>query len=153
MKRTIVIAAVLVCLTTAVVLIFRGGFSVHAQANFTNASVEGYYAGYANGSVVTPQGFVPFVSVVNTIFDGKGNLSGTQTLNLGGQVIRRTASGTYKVNPDGTGSATIAVSFPPNTVAPVDLVLSDNGRQMTLVQTDNTAVLSAILIKSFVPLR
>jgi hypothetical protein len=44
--------------------------------------------------------------------DGKGNVSGTQTVNAAGTICSYTLAGTYTVNPDGTGTLTNIIATP-----------------------------------------
>ncbi|WP_146136488.1 hypothetical protein [Aphanothece hegewaldii] len=118
----------------ALFLILGHGKVVQANGNFTNASLQGNYA------VVTlniggqyPQAGI---SVIN--YDGKGKLSGTTIQNLPGASIsermltKLLLSGTYTINPDGTGQSIIKTSLPDGTVKEVNLALV-----ITQAQEDN----------------
>lgn len=83
------------------------GGTVHASS-FTNANLIGSFAfGIAGTSgATTPVGG----SGVATA-DGNGNIaSGEETVNIGGISCHSTFTGTYSVNANGTGSATVNVT-------------------------------------------
>jgi hypothetical protein len=73
---------------------------------YTNASFKGTY-GF---SIFFGAKVVTGVGVATP--DGKGNITGQQTLNLSGTVIPHTFFGTYIINPDGTGSASLTFVIP-----------------------------------------
>lgn len=90
------------------------GSSGHAQTDFTVASIKGSY-GFSFSVAIPGQTSVAFVGgtgVYNA--DGSGHLSGTEsynsTTNSGHSCIGVAISGTYTVNPDGTGTDTINLS-------------------------------------------
>jgi len=73
------------------------------------------------------------------IADGRGNLTGSETFNVGGQICDDvTISGTYTVNPDGTGSDAITFSSATPGCSGTyqqSLVISDAGRVIRLSNT------------------
>jgi hypothetical protein len=62
-------------------------------------------------------------------FDGNGNLSASETVNLGGKILPVNLPGTYTVNTDCTGSLTTANAH-------LNLVIVRNGREILAVNTD-----------------
>lgn len=103
------------------ILVFFGlveyGIIAHANGVFNNESIRGNYAVVAlNVGGQYPQAGI---SVIN--YDGKGKLSGTSIQNLpGASIAERTLtktvfSGTYIVNPDGTGQSVIKTTLPNGT--------------------------------------
>lgn len=89
--------------------------------------VQGRYAFYLAGDVTAGPVQGPLVAVGVIEADGNGNFPfATRTLNVAGQVIVQDdeATGTYTVDPDGTGSA---VFFPSNGGPPetFDFVIID----------------------------
>jgi hypothetical protein len=79
---------------------------VHA-AGFTNASISG---GYAFGVSGTNGTSVTAGSGVVTA-DGNGGItSGEETLNVGGISCHATLTGTYSINANGTGIATVTAT-------------------------------------------
>jgi hypothetical protein len=109
----------------------------------TNATLFGDYAFRIDGQLLPP-GLPPVIrqGVAMTHFDGAGGLTQvdfvmSNGLPMGGPVDATSLfhikeSGTYKVNPDCTGSAVIHFPAPPNVSsgAEIDLmfVLGDHGR-------------------------
>ena len=61
------------------------------------------------GTIVFPTGAVPVAIVGTFTVDADGNLSGTQTGSMGGQISRTTIKGTLTMNPDCTGTLTADV--------------------------------------------
>ncbi|GFE71959.1 hypothetical protein [Chroococcus sp. FPU101] len=93
------------------------GTIAHANGVFNNESIRGNYAVVTlNVGGQYPQAGI---SVIN--YDGKGKLSGTSIQNLPGASIaeriltKAVFSGTYIVNPDGTGQSVIKMSLPNGT--------------------------------------
>ena len=82
-----------------------------ANANScSQASGAGRWAFTATGSVILPTGAsVPVTQVGTFTEDRQGNVSGNQTRSLAGSVGKETFAGIASVNPDCTGSATLAV--------------------------------------------
>jgi hypothetical protein len=69
----------------------------------TNAVTVGAWAYTLTGTLITPSGSVPFATVGRAIFDVDGNISGTQTGSVGGQISQETFTGIIdEVNPDCT---------------------------------------------------
>jgi hypothetical protein len=77
---------------------------------YSNASFKGTYGFSAIYGANAAIGLGIAVS------DGRGNFKATQTTNMGGQVIKSEISGTYVINPDGTGSATVSFNNPDGTM-------------------------------------
>lgn len=104
-------------------LFLEQGKFVRANGGFTNESIQGNYAVVTlNVGGQYPQAGI---SVIN--YDGKGKLSGTTIQNLpGASIAERTLtklifSGTYSVNPDGTGQSILKTSSPNGSVTEVNL--------------------------------
>lgn len=70
----------------------------------TEAELNGPYGYFFAGSAA---GVGPVAAVGLVRFDGRGNVSGKDTLNTNGTISRRSGSGNYQVNPNCTGSATV----------------------------------------------
>lgn len=83
-----------------------------AERTCSNETLHGSYAYSADG-FVAPAPFTPIAEAGTYDFDGSGSFSTANTLSFGGLIIPRTATGTYTVNADCTGSASIdgGVSF------------------------------------------
>src|ERR1017187_1515636 len=101
-----------------------------AHAGCTNATIQGTYAFTIHGTILNPDGSTLLVDgLAKTTFDGKGNLTQLDAVAINGNVAPGWASntGTYAVNPDGTGTFTVTNG----SQAPVHL-------QMIVAQSGNT---------------
>lgn len=74
----------------------------------TAAGVAGRYGYTSTGSIVNPP-VGAFTAVGHVIFTETGTLSGAQTTSIAGNLVEETIQGTFAVNPDCTGSATVQV--------------------------------------------
>jgi len=86
-----------------------GAFS---QAGFTSRDLRGTYAFNFQGTLIRAATGAPIpVSAVGVMtLDGDGKITkATRLLNVAGQVIRETSTGTYTINSEGVGSATFIV--------------------------------------------
>lgn len=85
--------------------------SAHAEAACSDVTLHGSYAYSADGYAPPP--FTPIAEAGTYVFDGSGHFSTVNTISVGGTIIPRTATGTYAVNVDCTGTATVTggVSF------------------------------------------
>jgi hypothetical protein len=80
-----------------------------AQAHVcTLADVAGRYGYTSNGSIVTPP-IGLFTAVGHVTFTESGIFSGAQTTSVAGNLVDETVQGTFTVNPDCTGAATVFV--------------------------------------------
>jgi hypothetical protein len=74
----------------------------------TVSDAAGRY-GYTNsGTIVTPP-VGPFTAVGHATLSESGTFSGAQTTSIAGNLFEETIQGTFTVNPDCTGSATVYV--------------------------------------------
>jgi len=74
----------------------------------TASGVAGRYGYTSTGSIVSPP-VGPFTAVGHVMFTETGTLTGAQTTSIGGNLVEETIQGTFAVNPDCTGSATVHV--------------------------------------------
>jgi hypothetical protein len=83
-----------------------------------------------------PAVLAAFVGVVE--FDGQGALRGSDVGSFGGQVVPRTFSGTYTVNPNCTASVTLTVlsGFPVGLTVHLSTVILQFGGNLMFIQTD-----------------
>ncbi len=121
-------------------------FSVAAAADSKQCSlakVAGSYGYTTSGFVATPTGaFVPVAGAGRIVFDGHGNVSGSQTRVVAGSSLDETYSGTYTVNADCTGSFTVLVQ-PDTRTSSVNLVWTDNANSASAVFTNPGFVLTS----------
>ena len=110
---------------------------------FTDKSIEGRWAFSAQGTILPPAlpAATPAVAVGILDFDGSGGCSITDTTNLGGTKIgpQTSETCTYSVNPDGTGTFSVAFPGPdgaPGPPAPISFVIVDKNREIRTIRTD-----------------
>jgi hypothetical protein len=106
----------------------------------TNANVVGSYGYTLSGWIFATAGSYPFADAGSLTFDGKENISGTSTYSLDGTIQPRTLTGTYSVNTNCTGTATVTDSL--GNITHLNLTVVANGQSMQFVQTDSNTVIS-----------
>lgn len=91
-----------------------GNRTATAEGGFSLASIHGSYAGIFEGKINTSGGLLEFLGTGIFVADGKGNFTGTETYTVVTTPCQATVSGTYTVNPDGSGTntATFTTSSP-----------------------------------------
>jgi len=93
----------------AVLTIGLFGIVQSAQAQqCTLADAAGRFGYTSNGSFVTPP-VGAFTAVGHVTFTEAGTFTGAQTTSVAGNLVDETVQGTYTVNADCTGSATVYV--------------------------------------------
>ena len=109
----------------------------------TNASLRGTFSHMATGFEIAPASIAgPLAGVGTDIFDGNGSVTTTATISLNGNIVPLTAKGTYKVNPDCTGTYIL-----PGTT--LFFVIDDNGNEIKAVCIDQGVVLNHIFRRQF----
>jgi hypothetical protein len=119
-------------------------------AQCSSASVAGRWAFTTNGSIT---GVGPVAAVGSYIADTSGNLAGSQTRSLNGEVADETFTGTSTVHADCTGTDTIQVFEKGVLVRTsiLNVVYYDNGRGVqaifrSLVLPDGTSLPTILTI-------
>jgi hypothetical protein len=116
----------------------------------SDATLEGSFGYSSTGtllpSYVPPPFAGPFAEVGRETFDGKGNTDATATLSANGNINKVTIEGTYKVNPDCTGSMTLKVS-PLDATVHADFVIDEDGAELRVIGTDAGVVESRVYKK------
>lgn len=102
MKPTTLHAAVI---ASAAIL---GSIHVAHAHECTLADAAGRYGYTSTGAVVSPA-VGPFNAVGYTNLTESGTFSGAQTTSIAGNLVEETIQGTFSINPDCTGSATVHV--------------------------------------------
>jgi hypothetical protein len=74
----------------------------------TVSNAAGRYGYTSSGTIVNPA-IGPFTAVGHTTLTESGTFSGAQTTSIAGNVVEETIQGTFSVNADCTGSATVNV--------------------------------------------
>jgi hypothetical protein len=119
--------------------------AAHAAEGCTIADFQGSWGFSFNGTIVSPSQFSgPVAAAGQFTSDENGNLSGSDTLSLNGQIIPRTFIGTAIVAANCTGSATLTIQTPANFFPPFHLhfVLDDRAREARFVQADPGTVIT-----------
>jgi hypothetical protein len=110
----------------------------------TNAILKGTFAHRASGFVTAPPAKAGSLAGVGTdTFDGFGGVTTTATISLNGNIVPLTGKGTYKVNPDCTGTYTIPA------VTTLSFVITDSGNEIQAVCIDPGVVLTHIFRRQF----
>jgi hypothetical protein len=99
-------------------------------------STAGKYGFTLTGVVIPGTVPVPIAAVGRAALDATGNVSGTESRSVGGSFADETFTGTYTVNPDCTGTATL--NFYESGVlvrtSILSIVLDDHEREIRMIQ-------------------
>ena len=132
-QKWIRFASIGFCLSIALAL----GCAPSASAQCTDQNLHGRYGYIVSGWLV---GLVPVAAVGVVTFDGEGILNAQETANNNGVITRRTQGvGTYTVNPNCTGSATVAGDFAGLTFDFM-IVPGTNGSEFSLIVTNTGTI-------------
>jgi hypothetical protein len=120
-------------------------------AQCSTAKGAGAYGFTLSGVLVLPSGPVPIAAVGRAALKADGTASGTEARNVGGQYADETFTGTFSINADCTGIATL--SFYENgqlvRTSVLATVYDDNNNEIRMVQKSltlpNGEVVPAIL--------
>jgi|SRR5579862_7611381 len=126
--------------------------AAHAQVNrgCSNATVQGTYAYTSTGTIIAPADIAGPVAEVGTqTFDGTGNTAATATLSSNGAILQLTISGTYKVNSDCTGTATLQVLSPFQAEVDVYFVIDSAGDGFQGMETNDGFVITRVARRLF----
>ena len=94
-----------------------------ANKGCSNATLKGTFVHTASGFETAPSSMAgPIAGTGTDTFDGNGGVTSTATLSINGNIVPLTATGTYRVNPDCTGTYTL-----PGTT--LFIVIGDNGNE------------------------
>ena len=111
------------------------------QKRCSNSDFQGSFGWAAAGSDPTQTGeIIPVITSGLISADGEGHFSGTTTVSLNGFIAHRTITGSYTVNPDCTGQATVHYitldqALPPKD-AEIEFVLVDESQEIRFIRTD-----------------
>ena len=113
-----------------VVLVCLAGCATHRAPTYSNASVNGKYRITSTVKPYVKFAGGPKIGTGEVTFDGRGNLSGRETFE--GQ--RGTIRGTYEIEPDGTGTASMITTLEDGTSSESALALQiQNDHQIKFV--------------------
>ena len=112
-----------------------------AQSGCSIATLKGAYGLAVNGFFYYSDGSQGVYSSAGTaIADGNGSITGTDTVNIDGTPTRgRQYSGTYTINNDCSGTINLKDSKG-NVVANMDLVVTNGGKNVSLVDYDTDRI-------------
>jgi len=102
-----------------VLLACLAGCATHRAPTYSNASIAGKYRITSTVKPYVKFAGGPKIGTGEVTFDGRGNLSGRETFE--GQ--RGTIRGTYEIEPDGTGTASMITTLEDGTSSESALVL------------------------------
>lgn len=108
----------------------------------TNATLVGPFGYLLQGNLIEQGSLAPYGDMGSLTADGKGNFNGSGTESLAGTIASGTTiTGTYNVNTDCTGSASLTYS---NGLGPFhfNLVILNNGQEIKFMQYDNGSIVS-----------
>jgi hypothetical protein len=105
-------------------------------ATCSAATVKGDWALTLSGSLLLPTGPVPVAAVVKATLNLDGTVKGGEARNVGGQYADETLSGTFTVNADCTGSATVNFFEDEQLVrtSTLTMIFDDNSKEVRMVQ-------------------
>ena len=139
MKRSTIGNTFLIAAAAALAL----GMAPAAKADnkgCSNATLKGTFVHSASGLVTAPPSMAgPLAGVGTDIFDGNGGVTTTATLSINGNIVPLSATGTYTVNPDCTGTYKISSGGGATTLA---FVVGDNGNEIQAICVDPGVVLN-----------
>ena len=148
MKRSTIAKTFTIAAVTALAL----GIAPAAKADdkgCTNATLRGTFAYTMTGFIMAPPAFAgPFAEVGTQTFDGKGATTAAATLSQNGNIIPITITGTYKVNPDCTGTLTLLVA-PFGVTVHNFFVIDGSGTELQAIETEPGVVITKIYRRQF----
>jgi len=119
-----------------------------ADKGCSNNSIGGTFVFKGTGSVFDPSGVASLAVVFAQTFDGAGGLTSTGVQSHNGGILAVTQTGTYKVNPDCSGTYTAVVS-PIGLTVHFFFVIADSGKALQVIATDPTTSITGTAIKQF----
>jgi hypothetical protein len=149
-ETTMIRTTITKTLAIAAVLALGLGIAPMAKAESkgcSNATLKGTYAHRASGFETAPPALAgPIVGVGTDTFDGNGGVTSVATLSVNGNIIPLTATGTYNVNSDCTGTYTIQGG---GGITRLVFVIIDNGSDIQAICIDPGVVLTHIFRRQF----
>ena len=112
------------------------------------ATLEGSFVRRDIGFVIAPNGAaLPLAGVSLVTFDGNGTFTSTGSASLNGTQSESTATGTYTVNPDCTGTYSSLSST--GRAGTAFFVIADNGNEIHILPTNPGASITCVARKVF----
>ena len=110
-----------------------------AGFGFSKRSIRGSYASTFQGSVIQGSSLLPINGTAVLTADGNGNISGHESFVFNGTICADVAStGTYTVNPDGSGTTSFKFTSTPECSGTYtqSLALAESGSIVVLNNTN-----------------
>jgi hypothetical protein len=123
---------------------------VKADGGCTNKNLSGSYTYALSGEYFNAASdLYHFSAVGRVVFDGLGALNGTDSISDGALITRgRQYTGNYVVNADCTGNVTMQTGAGTSNL---DIVVTNNNRNLNLIQTDRYTNLAGTAQQQFPP--
>ena len=138
-------------ITIAAIAALAIGFGPAAKADdkgCTNATLKGTFVWTTTGFEVSPAGVGQGAEVGVETFDGKGGSTATAILSSNGNIIPVSIIGTYKVNPDCTGTSTLLVS-PFGATIHLYFIISAGVNELQAIETEPGFIFTRIYHRQF----
>lgn len=121
--------------TLALILVFPGGALAVAQEpnqiSVPRCSNNNLSGGYGFTITGTTTNLNQYSLVGRFVSDGKGSVTGTTVQAVNGSISRPAFTGTYTVNSDCTGTASLTFDY--GGTAPLEFVIVDDGKTVTII--------------------
>ena len=117
---------------------------LHADNTCSAQALNGAYSYTLRGGFVGDQfgDIFDFSAAGRFVADGNGGFSGAETTSQGESIARSTPyNGTYTVSDDCTG-AMVFRNSQGNLIANMDIVITNNGKEVEMIETDNGTSIS-----------
>lgn len=129
---------------TAVLVLFLAGIGLvpgtRAAGTCNLQTIRGNYGFHITGLAYNG---IPVTGVALITFDGTGSYTGKDNTSFGGFFSEGTATGSYTVNDDCTG--TMTTTFANGFVVTGNIVIVDNGKEILMVVTNQGEIASGTL--------
>ena len=121
-----------------------------ADKGCSNASLQGTFSDKDTGFIYPAANAapVPFAGVNVETFDGNGNIRGTGFASAGGAGGPQMYTGTYKVNPDCTGTYSVTIN-PGAIKTHAFFVIDDHLNELQIVIKDPGTVITCVARRQF----
>lgn len=128
----------------AVMLLLGAATTIRAQEACDAASFKGAFGYTLKGFIYDERGNLYVLAAGGRmVSDGAGALTGADSISYDGNTVKRRYTGTYTVNEDCTG--TLIFSGDDNSITNADFVIVNDGKEVSVVQTDANFIVSGDL--------
>lgn len=128
----------------AAALVLGATATVQAQNACDASSFTGAFGYSLKGQVYDRNGYLYYLGAAGRmVSDGAGTITGADTISYDGNIVKRHYTGTYVVNEDCTGSLVLRADD--TSITNADFVIVNDGKEVSLVQTDANFVLNGEL--------